>query len=387
MKRTHIHGRLRLTTRNQYGYCSRTLRFVLSLGTVFVMLASPSFALENDRIEQGGGIVVYKEREFYTDSLAKAFRFQSADDRRPPHDRSRGYIVFFNDNEQVHLSTASVKHIFLDGAFNDAEKAQVLKQSIQQASKLNPSISQALEGLKKRLASLEAQPQIRSITEDNSQPFPQHTAPLQPTPAVELPDTFLVNGKKYRGAVYQSHDVSRVDIMHESGVASLLIADLSDELQSLFGYNPAAATAAENERQASETRQMKEAIRLAKFQELGLDIDVYIKQVVKKGEIVIGNVARVTDKQKGIDRALGREQRLNVVLSRGDDVWLETSQDDLVGGDIYTGTVYPVGTIKVTEATTWRGFKGGERDRVIAKYTDKLWQAEAYHMQRPVPTN
>jgi hypothetical protein len=200
---------------------------------------------------------------------------------------------------------------------------------------------------------------------------------------VDLPDTLVINGNEYKNIVYNSHDVSRVDIMHESGVASLLIGDLPDELQSLFGYNPAAATAAEKER----TRQTKEAIRLANIQKLGLHVVCNIKQVINKGEIVIGNVAIITDKQKAIDKALGREQRSSAVLSQGRDVWLETSQGDLVEEDFYTGTIYPVGTIKVTETSAWRGFKGGERDRVIAKYTDKLWQAEAYHMQRPAPTN
>jgi hypothetical protein len=49
--------------------------------------------------------------------------------------------------------------------------------------------------------------------------------------AVEIPATLEVDGQTYRGVTYQSHDASRLRIMHETGVAALPIANLPPDLQ------------------------------------------------------------------------------------------------------------------------------------------------------------
>jgi hypothetical protein len=63
--------------------------------------------------------------------------------------------------------------------------------------------------------------------------------------AVEIPDTLVVDGQTYTGVVYQSHDASRLRVMHETGVAALPIANLPTELQAKLGYDEKAAQAAE----------------------------------------------------------------------------------------------------------------------------------------------
>jgi len=69
--------------------------------------------------------------------------------------------------------------------------------------------------------------------------------------AVEIPDTLVVDGQTYTGVVYQSHDASRLRVMHETGVGAFPIASLSAELQRALAYDPEAAKAAqEAERQA-----------------------------------------------------------------------------------------------------------------------------------------
>ncbi len=63
--------------------------------------------------------------------------------------------------------------------------------------------------------------------------------------AVEIPDTLVVDGQTYTGVVYQSHDASRLRVMHETGVAAFPIANLPTELQAKLGYDEKAAQAAE----------------------------------------------------------------------------------------------------------------------------------------------
>ena len=59
--------------------------------------------------------------------------------------------------------------------------------------------------------------------------------------AVEIPETLIVDGQTYKGVVYQSHDASRLRIMHETGIAALPIGDLPADLQSKLGYDEKAA--------------------------------------------------------------------------------------------------------------------------------------------------
>ena len=60
-------------------------------------------------------------------------------------------------------------------------------------------------------------------------------------PAVEVPETLVVNGQTYKAVVYQSHDGSRLRIMHETGIAALPIGDLPADLQGKLGYGEKAA--------------------------------------------------------------------------------------------------------------------------------------------------
>lgn len=68
--------------------------------------------------------------------------------------------------------------------------------------------------------------------------------------AIEVPDTLAINGQTYKGVTYRSHDASRLNVMHETGLASVRIAELPADLQVKLGYDEDAASAAESAAQA-----------------------------------------------------------------------------------------------------------------------------------------
>lgn len=66
------------------------------------------------------------------------------------------------------------------------------------------------------------------------------------TPApVSLPDTLTVGGETYENPVYRSHNEFSLNIAHETGVASVLIANLSPSLQAKLGFDREAAASAQ----------------------------------------------------------------------------------------------------------------------------------------------
>ncbi len=91
--------------------------------------------------------------------------------------------------------------------------------------------------------------------------------------AVEIPDTLVVDGQTYKGVVYQSHDASRLRVMHETGVGAFPIASLPTGIQRSLGYDPEAAKAAmaaeaERAAEAAEAKQAAEAAEGPRIKEL-----------------------------------------------------------------------------------------------------------------------
>ena len=64
---------------------------------------------------------------------------------------------------------------------------------------------------------------------------------------LKLPNPLVVNGEAFINPIYESHDASRLNIMHKTGAASLPIAQLPDGLPKKLGYNSRNAFAAEQE--------------------------------------------------------------------------------------------------------------------------------------------
>jgi hypothetical protein len=60
-----------------------------------------------------------------------------------------------------------------------------------------------------------------------------------------LPNPLVVDGETFVNPVYNSHDASRLNITHETGIASLSIVRLPDALRDKLGYNSNNARLAE----------------------------------------------------------------------------------------------------------------------------------------------
>jgi hypothetical protein len=59
--------------------------------------------------------------------------------------------------------------------------------------------------------------------------------------AVDIPSTLDANSQTYQGVTYMSHDASSLTIMHESGVTSVPLSSLPDDLRNQLGYKPGAS--------------------------------------------------------------------------------------------------------------------------------------------------
>jgi hypothetical protein len=76
---------------------------------------------------------------------------------------------------------------------------------------------------------------VTRLTEDPSSP---------PAP-ISLPDTLTIGGDAYKNPVYRSHNEFLLNITHETGAASVLIANLSSSLQAKLGFDRQAAASAQ----------------------------------------------------------------------------------------------------------------------------------------------
>lgn len=199
---------------------------------------------------------------------------------------------------------------------------------------------------------------------------------------VEIPDTLVVDGQTYKGVTYQSHDASRLRIMHETGVAALPIAGLSADLQTKLGYDEKAAQAAEaavaqqQQQHASVQAQRSRLNQAAKvLDQAAITIQGRVFQVVPGGVLIESDVyslGTITESQEvSTDNLLHPDETKTVVtqkeglvskrLSPGKYVFIET-RGAFVDGSDYSGTIYPIGTHSFT---TVMG-----APTTVAKFTD-----------------
>ena len=69
--------------------------------------------------------------------------------------------------------------------------------------------------------------------------------PSSAPPPISLPDTLTIGGDVYKNPVYRSHNEYLLNITHETGAASVLIANLSPSLQAKLGFDRQAAASAQ----------------------------------------------------------------------------------------------------------------------------------------------
>ena len=170
--------------------------------------------------------------------------------------------------------------------------------------------------------------------------------------AVEIPDTLVVDGQTYKGLTYQSHDASRLRVMHESGVAAFPIANLPVDLQAKLGYDPKAAVAAEKASQ----QQQAQAQAAANRQQLASQIqDKAIVVVGKIFQVVDGGIllnSRVTTIDVNPFQPEAKKAEAKDLTSRrispSDHVFVKTKQAGLVDDGEYSGIIYPIGTHSFT---------------------------------------
>jgi hypothetical protein len=188
--------------------------------------------------------------------------------------------------------------------------------------------------------------------------------------AVEIPDTLVVDGQTYKGIVYQSHDASRLRVMHETGVASLPIGSLPADLQTKLGYNANAASAAEaasaaQQRQyaAAQVERERQMDTAKKLDEAAITIEGRVFQVLPDGVLLdseVETIGTITQSQQvGTGNLLRPDEKKTVVkerqgtvrkrLSPGKYIFVMT-KGTFVDGSKYSGTIYPMGTHTFTTA-------------------------------------
>jgi hypothetical protein len=170
--------------------------------------------------------------------------------------------------------------------------------------------------------------------------------------AVEIPETFVVDGQTYNEVVYQSHDASRLKIMHESGIANLLIANLPKELQAKLDYDPKAATAAEKALHQQQAQAQATADRqqlAAKIQDTAIVVVGKIFQVVDGGILLDSRVSTIEVNPFHPEAKKVEAKDINARrIAPGDHVFVRTKQGGLVDGGEYSGIIYPIGTHSFT---------------------------------------
>jgi hypothetical protein len=190
--------------------------------------------------------------------------------------------------------------------------------------------------------------------------------------AVEIPETLVVDGQTYKGVVYQSHDASRLRIMHETGIAAVPIAQVPAELRSQLGFDETAAAQAEaafqqQQQQVEATRQAVAAQQsdnerrleiAAKLNEKSIPVVGTIFQVVDGGillESVVSTTGIVTSQVSAgnllrpeAKKTVSKEAAIRKKIAPGDHVFVMTKQGGLVDGGQYSGVIYPMGTHSFT---------------------------------------
>jgi hypothetical protein len=213
--------------------------------------------------------------------------------------------------------------------------------------------------------------------------------------AVEVPNTIVVDGQTYNGVVYQSHDASRLRIMHDTGLAALPLADLPADLREKLGYDEKEAAEAEavfSAQQAAVQSQQQKALadqaenkkRLALAKEIedrGVAVVANVFQVVDGGVLVDSSISTLGLVQSVVSannllhpdrtKTITKEGVVRRRLSKGDHVFIQTLEGGLVDGGEYSGKIYPIGTHSYTTALG--------AARTVAAFTDIPAVAARYY--------
>jgi hypothetical protein len=213
---------------------------------------------------------------------------------------------------------------------------------------------------------------------------------------IVLPPTLTIDGVSYTDVVYTGHDASRVKFRHASGIGSIPIRDLPENLRKELGYDPKAAFAAEEAAAAARKASAEENIRLMALAAARRKQQAFDEKVEQAGRVIVATIVRVLPDGALIEaraQTLGTVEQtvdagqmlhpgatktvrvpglVDIVLSDNPDgfVFLHAAPGNLVDGGSWRGTAYAVGT------TTYRDEDGASH--TVPKLTDSKEEAAAF---------
>ena len=213
---------------------------------------------------------------------------------------------------------------------------------------------------------------------------------------IVLPRTIMIEGVSYTDVVYTGHDASRVKFRHASGVGSIPIRDLPENLRKQLGYDPKAAFAAEEAAAVARRASAEENIRLMALAAARRKQQAFDEKVEQTGRLIVATIVRVLPDGALIEaraQTLGTVEQtvdagqmlhpgetktvrvpglVDIVLSDNPDgfVFLHTASANLVDGGSWRSTAYAVGTTK------YRDEDG--TSHTVPKLTDSKEEAAAF---------
>jgi len=123
---------------------------------------------------------------------------------------------------------------------------------------------------------------------------------------IVLPGTLTAGGETFEEVVYVAHDDAKLKIQHNSGIANLLLSDLSSEIQKTLGFDPdkaatalateqAIRTAAASQKAAQEQQQKlrETAAEMAFDVQQVLGSDLYVIVCKRKRDVYGSALSRI----------------------------------------------------------------------------------------------
>lgn len=219
------------------------------------------------------GVAIVKDKPFYENSLAQAFAFTSMQDRTAGGFGTAGSYLFFRGTRAIASKQAEqVLYVFDPSELSVAEisserQAELTLARLRKAARLNAKVEEFLQPFINRVEAAKNSFQRgagkRASVAASPAPTPSEPDQEDASP-VKLPARLTVGGATYTNPRYRSHDDSRLNFSHDTGVASVLIISLPPDIQKSLGFDPAKAVAAEAEaakrrQDAAESRERRGA--------------------------------------------------------------------------------------------------------------------------------
>jgi len=128
-------------------------RLLLLFASLFSIVEAGASSNARERVINRSGIVVFREKSFYTDDLVKSARFSRIEDRTALDNPSYGYFVFFTAGGELQLPPQAIEERFFLDEFEfpklmkpaqDIDSLAGLKDSLERVSRFNDAVRQVL---------------------------------------------------------------------------------------------------------------------------------------------------------------------------------------------------------------------------------------------------